>query len=100
MGAASHIALCRMASIGVIREARQAGYDALLVGHFHVARTLKGEGAVTHVLPAWLEERKHAEIAPDGMLTIVEEETAERAKRRGFGALETGGAASATRVGS
>ncbi len=82
------------------RAARQAGYDALLVGHFHVARTLKGEGAVTHVLPAWLEERKHAEISPDGMLTIVEEETAERAVRRGFGALERGGAASAIRVGT
>ena len=82
------------------RAARQAGYDALLVGHFHVARTLKCEGAVTHVLPAWLEERKHAEIAPDGVLTIVEEETAGRAVRRGFGALETGGVASATREGS
>ncbi len=82
------------------RAARQAGYNALLVGHFHVARTLTCEGAVTHVLPAWLEERKHAEISPEGTLTIVEEETAERAVRRGFGALETGGAASATRAGS
>lgn len=82
------------------RAARQAGYDALLVGHFHVERTLKSDGGVTHVLPAWLEERKHAEIAPDGRLTIVEEESAGRAVRRGFGALETGGAASATAVGS
>jgi UDP-2,3-diacylglucosamine hydrolase len=80
------------------RAARQAGYDALLVGHFHVARTLKGEGAVTHVLPAWLEERKHGEISPDGRFAIVEEETAGRAVRRGFGALETGVAASATAV--
>jgi len=82
------------------RAARRAGYDALLVGHFHVGRTLVGEGAVTHVLPAWLEERKHAEITPDGVLAIVEEKTASRAVRRGFGALETGGAASATAVGS
>jgi UDP-2,3-diacylglucosamine pyrophosphatase LpxH len=80
------------------RAARQAGYDALLVGHFHVARTLKDVGGITHVLPAWLEERKHAEIAPDGSLTIVEEETAPRAARRGFGALETGVGASATAV--
>ncbi len=78
------------------RAARAAGYDALLVGHFHVARTLAGDGAVTHVLPAWLEERKHAEIAPDGALSIVEEETAGRAKRRGFGALETASARSAS----
>jgi hypothetical protein len=74
------------------RAARRAGYDALLVGHFHVGRTLTGDGAVTHVLPAWLEERKHAEIAPDGALTIVQEETAGRAVRRGFGALEADGA--------
>jgi UDP-2,3-diacylglucosamine pyrophosphatase LpxH len=75
------------------RAARAEGYDALLVGHFHVARTLTGEGAVTHVLPAWLEERKHAEIAADGALSIVEEETASRARRRGFGALEVDGTA-------
>jgi hypothetical protein len=77
------------------RAARAEGYDALLVGHFHVARTLTGENAVTHVLPAWLEERKHSEIAPDGSLSIVEEETAGRARRRGFGAIEDGGGAPA-----
>ena len=70
------------------RDARAQGYDALLVGHFHVGRTFEGADGVTHVLPAWLEERKHAEIAPDGRLSIVEEPTAERARRRGFGALE------------
>ena len=70
------------------RRARAQGYDALLVGHFHVGRTFAGPDGVTHVLPAWLEERKHAEIAPDGRLSIVEEPTAERARRRGFGALE------------
>ena len=75
------------------RAARAAGYDALLVGHFHVARTLSDDGAVTHVLPAWLEERKHAEISADGALSIVQEDTVERAKRRGFGALEEGPAA-------
>ncbi len=70
------------------RRARAEGYDALLVGHFHVGRTFAGPDGVTHVLPAWLEERRHAEIAPDGTLSIVEEPTAERARRRGFGALE------------
>ena len=70
------------------RQARAQGFDALLVGHFHVGRTYDGNDGVTHVLPAWLEERKHAEIAPDGSLSIVEEQTAERARRRGFGALE------------
>jgi UDP-2,3-diacylglucosamine hydrolase len=70
------------------RQARAQGFDALLVGHFHVGRTFAGPDGVTHVLPAWLEERKHAEIAPDGQLSIVEEPTVERARRRGFGALE------------
>ena len=78
------------------RAARAQGYDALLVGHFHVGRTFAGPDGVTHVLPAWLEERKHAEIAPDGRLSIVEEPTVERARRRGFGALEAD--ASAARV--
>jgi UDP-2,3-diacylglucosamine hydrolase len=76
------------------RRARAAGYDALLVGHFHVQRTLEEAGGVTHVLPAWLEERKHAEISPDGRLTIVEEESADRARRRGFGAITESPAAS------
>ena len=75
------------------RRARAQGYDALLVGHFHVGRTLDGPDGVTHVLPAWLEERKHAEIAPDGALTVVEEGTVERARRRGFGPLEADRAA-------
>jgi UDP-2,3-diacylglucosamine hydrolase len=70
------------------RQARAQGYDALLVGHFHVGRTYDGPEGVTHVLPAWLEERKHAEIAADGRLVIVQEPTVERARRRGFGALE------------
>lgn len=74
------------------RQARAQGYDALLVGHFHVGRTYAGADGVTHVLPAWLEERKHAEIGPDGRLSIVQESTAERARRRGFGALEAEGA--------
>ena len=67
------------------RRAQAAGYDQVLVGHFHVARVLSSPGGVAQVLPAWLEERKHAEIAPDGRLTIVEEESAERAVKRGFG---------------
>ncbi|HTS01087.1 MAG TPA: metallophosphoesterase [Thermoanaerobaculia bacterium] len=69
------------------RQARAQGYDALLVGHFHVARTFREPGGVTHVLPAWLEERKHAEISATGELSIVQEATVERARRRGFGAL-------------
>ena len=68
------------------RRARLAGYDAVLVGHFHVERTLAGPDGVTHVLPAWLEERRHAEIAPDGRLAIVTESSADRARRRGSGA--------------
>jgi len=69
------------------RRARRAGYDELLVGHFHVERALEGADSFVRVLPAWLEERKHAEIAEDGTISIVEEETAERARRRELGVL-------------
>ena len=69
------------------RRARRAGYDELLVGHFHVERALEAPGASVRVLPAWLEERKHAEIAEDGTLSIVEETTAARAQRREMGVL-------------
>ncbi len=62
-------------------RARAAGYDELLVGHFHREWRLEGECAV-HLLPSWVEERKHAEIAPDGSLTVVEEPTAHRGLRR------------------
>jgi UDP-2,3-diacylglucosamine pyrophosphatase LpxH len=78
------------------RQARAQGYDALLVGHFHVGRTYAGPDGVTHVLPAWLEERRHAEISAEGLLSIVEEPTVERARRRGFGALEAEPASAAT----
>lgn len=64
------------------RRARRAGYDAVLIGHFHVERTFESPDGVARILPAWLEERKHAEIRPDGALVIVEEETASRAIRR------------------
>ncbi len=64
------------------RRARRAGYDVLLVGHFHVERLLEAPDGATHVLPAWLEERKHAEIDPSGRLRVVEESTASRAVKR------------------
>jgi len=64
------------------RRARRAGYDELLIGHFHVEKRFDTPEGVAYILPAWLEERKHAEIAPDGTLTIVEEETAARGQKR------------------
>jgi UDP-2,3-diacylglucosamine hydrolase len=64
-------------------RARGCGYDQLLVGHFHVDRLFESESGSTHILPAWLEERRHAEIAPDGTLTIVQEKSAVRALPRG-----------------
>jgi UDP-2,3-diacylglucosamine hydrolase len=64
------------------RRARAAGYDTLLLGHFHVEKRYESEEGVAHVLPAWLEERKHAVISRDGRLTIVQEESAGRAVRR------------------
>jgi len=67
------------------RRARRAGYDRLLVGHFHVERLLEAPDGVAHVLPAWLEERKHAEIDAAGRLVIMEEPSAPRAVKRGYG---------------
>lgn len=64
------------------RRARRAGYDEVLVGHFHLERRLEAADGVAHVLPAWLEERKHAEISADGVLSVVEEPSAARAVRR------------------
>lgn len=69
----------------LVREgarARAAGYDELLVGHFHVEKRYEREEGVAYVLPAWLEERRHAEIDPDGTLRLVTEATASRAVRR------------------
>jgi UDP-2,3-diacylglucosamine hydrolase len=63
-------------------RARAAGYDELLVGHFHVERLFGDEGVVVRVLPAWLEERRHAEIGPDGVFRLVSEPSASRAVRR------------------
>ncbi len=63
-------------------RARAAGYDELLVGHFHVERHLEEQSGVVRVLPAWLEERRHAEIGPDGAFRLVTEPTAHRAVRR------------------
>jgi len=63
-------------------RARRAGYDALLIGHFHVDRLFESEGGTARILPAWLEERRHAEIAPDGALTLVTEPSAARAVAR------------------
>lgn len=61
---------------------RAAGYDELLVGHFHVEKLYEGDRGVTRILPAWLEERRHAEIGPDGVFRLVEEKSASRAVRR------------------
>lgn len=74
------------------RRARRAGYDEVLIGHFHVEKRLVAPDGVAHVLPAWLEERKHAEITSDGVLRVVEEPTSSRATRRGFGAIEAANA--------
>lgn len=63
-------------------RAREAGYGEVLVGHFHREwRSERPEGSV-HVLPAWFEERRHAEIAPEGSLRVVLEPTASRALKR------------------
>jgi len=63
-------------------SARAAGFDELLVGHFHVEKLYEGDGVITRILPAWLEERRHAEIGPDGVFRLVQEESAPRAVRR------------------
>ena len=40
------------------------------------------EDGITRVLPAWLEERRHAEIGPEGVFRLVVEPSAARAVRR------------------
>ena len=52
------------------------------MGHFHVERLYDGAAGVTRILPAWLEERRHAEIGPDGVFHLLEETSAARAVRR------------------
>ncbi|HEV8267252.1 MAG TPA: hypothetical protein VGR00_03420, partial [Thermoanaerobaculia bacterium] len=69
------------------RRARQAGYDEVLIGHFHVERVFDSPEGVARLLPAWLEERKHVEISPEGRLVVVEEASASRAKKRELGPL-------------
>ncbi|MBL8115322.1 MAG: metallophosphoesterase [Acidobacteria bacterium] len=66
------------------RRARRAGYEEVLIGHFHVEKHYEEADGIARILPAWLEERKHAEIAPDGTLTIVEEPSASRAVKRTY----------------
>jgi hypothetical protein len=65
-------------------QARRAGYEEVLIGHFHEEKHYEEADGIARILPAWLEERKHAEIAPDGTLTIVEEPSAARAVRRTY----------------
>ncbi|MCK6683057.1 MAG: hypothetical protein L6R30_11650 [Thermoanaerobaculia bacterium] len=54
-------------------RARRAGFDEVLIGHFHISRSFESSGGVARLLPAWLQERKHAEIDASGVLTLVEE---------------------------
>jgi len=63
-------------------RARRAGYDDLLIGHFHIDRRFETEEGRARILPAWLEERRHAEISPDGILTLVTEPSAARSVPR------------------
>ena len=67
------------------RRARKAGYDEVVIGHFHREHLAEGPEGTARVLPAWLESRRHAEISPDGSLSIVTEPSAERAMRREAG---------------
>jgi UDP-2,3-diacylglucosamine hydrolase len=62
-------------------RARNAGYDEVLIGHFHVSKAFEAAAGVARLLPSWLQERKHAEISPEGVLTLVEEPSVERLRR-------------------
>lgn len=49
------------------------GYDALVLGHFHVERDLAaGRGRRIFVLPEWKESRRHLEVHPDGAMGFVD----------------------------
>ncbi len=63
------------------RRAREAGYDELLIGHFHREVLLQSETGVARILPAWLQERRHLEIGFDGTPVLVEEPTAFKVRK-------------------
>ncbi len=47
------------------------GVDVILLGHFHKSWTETVEGGRVEILPAFVEERRWMEIAPDGSTSLV-----------------------------
>jgi UDP-2,3-diacylglucosamine pyrophosphatase LpxH len=52
------------------RRLRQ-GVDVILLGHFHKSWTEAVDGGRVEILPAFVEERRWMEIAPDGSTSLV-----------------------------
>jgi UDP-2,3-diacylglucosamine hydrolase len=52
------------------RRLRQ-GIDVILLGHFHTSWTEAVDGGRVEILPAFVEERRWMEIAPDGSTALV-----------------------------
>lgn len=52
------------------RRFRQ-GVDVILLGHFHKSWTEAIDGGRVEILPAFVEERRWMEIAPDGSTSLV-----------------------------
>ena len=52
------------------RKFRQ-GVDVILLGHFHKSWTEAIDGGRVEILPAFVEERRWMEIAPDGSTSLV-----------------------------
>jgi UDP-2,3-diacylglucosamine hydrolase len=51
-----------------------AGYDAVVLGHFHVERELSvaSPSGRIFVLPEWKESRRHLEVSRDGRIRFVD----------------------------
>ncbi|HKQ60774.1 MAG TPA: UDP-2,3-diacylglucosamine diphosphatase [Candidatus Polarisedimenticolaceae bacterium] len=47
------------------------GYDAVVLGHFHVERELVAGAGRIFVLPEWKGSRRHLEVGADGTLAFV-----------------------------
>ena len=53
------------------RRRFREGVDVLLLGHFHKSWTEALDGGRIEILPAFVEERRWMEIAPDGSTSLV-----------------------------
>jgi UDP-2,3-diacylglucosamine hydrolase len=54
-----------------VQRRRRDGVDVVLLGHFHKSWTETVDGGRVEILPAFVDERRWMEIAPDGSSSLV-----------------------------